>query len=200
MELRIGMITSDYADFPVLRSFEQEFPQYVLYFSFGTEKKLAEDLRRHKIDGLICPKALLLDHSREEIKREEILSARGLLICSGKLLERLGSLEAVIREQPLITKTEEKSYHEFCQRELQKLYGVSFRKTICVQGLAQQLLMVNLSNGFAIIPDQPGICLDGAAVFELPDIFREVSQLRFHAAENSPVLEKLIAYMHEKGC
>lgn len=54
-ELRIGMVTSDYADFDILHSFEQEHPEISVYYSFAGEKKLLADLREHRLEAVITP-------------------------------------------------------------------------------------------------------------------------------------------------
>lgn len=49
------MVTSDYADFDILHSFEQEHPEISVYYSFAGEKKLLADLREHRLAAVITP-------------------------------------------------------------------------------------------------------------------------------------------------
>lgn len=202
-ELRIGMITTDYVDFPALRAFEQEYPQYSIYFSFGSEERLAEELSSGRLDALICPDILGVDRrigEKKRVDRAPVLSAEAVLVCSKEALFRLGSIEKVIESQPLITKTEGTDYHDFCRQELKKNYGVSFSEVITVKGFSQQLLMVNMANGFAVIPKKSRIEAGNLACFPLPKVFDEVSEL-LYPSENMPEpLERLVQYIHEKKC
>lgn len=202
-ELRIGMITTDYVDFPILRAFEQEYPQYSLYFSFGSEERLAEELDAGRLDALICPNILRVDRrigEKKAVGRVPVLSAEAVLVCSGEVLSRLGSIEQVIESQPLITKTEGLGYHDFCRQELEKIYGVSFQEVITVKGLSQQLLMVNMANGFAVIPKRSRIDGGNLAFFPLPEVFDEVSELLYPLENMRSPLESLVRYIHEKKC
>ena len=201
-ELRIGMITTDYVDFPVLRGFEQQYPQYSVYFSFGSEEKLEEDLTCGRVDALICPDIL---NAQERLSRKvnvgriPVLSAKTVVVCSAELLSRLKTVEKVIESQPLVTKTGDRDYHEFCRQELRKLYGTTFSEVITVKGISQQLLMVNMANGFAIIPERSHIEGGNMEAFPLPSVFDEVSELLYPVSNSPEPLEKLIRFIEERG-
>lgn len=202
-ELHIGMITTDYTDFPILREFEQEYPQYALYFSFASEQRLAREFLERKLDALICPSVLNFNaafQGQEGLRRVEIFRNEGVLICSREMLSRYGSLGGVIAHLPMITKTEEEEYPSFCREKLRELYGTGFQEVIAVKSFPAQLLMVNLSGGFAIVPEKAVFDKGNLAVFPLPECFQEISQLICREEDHSPVLSALIDYLHEKKC
>lgn len=201
-ELRIGMITTDYVDFPVLRSFEQQYPGYSVYFSFGSEEKLEEDLTCGRVDALICSDILKAGErlsQKLKVGKIPVLSARTVIVCSAELLSRLKSVEKVIESQPLVTKTGDRAYHDFCRQELWKIYGTTFSDVITVKGFSQQLLMVNMANGFAIIPERSHIEGGNMEVFPLPSEFNEVSELLYPVSNSPEPLEKLIRFIEERG-
>lgn len=201
-ELRIGMITNDYVDFPIMRAFERQYPQYSVYFSFGSEEKLEEDLTCGRADALICPDILKAKErlaGKVNVGRIPVLSARTVLVCSAELFSRLKTVKKVIETQPFITKTGDGNYHDFCRQELQKLYGTTFSEVITVKGISQQLLMVNMANGFAIIPERSHIEGGNMEIFPLPSEFNEVSELLYPVSNGPEPLESLIRFIEEKG-
>lgn len=201
-ELRIGMISTDYSDFSILRSFEQSYPDISLYFSFASEEKLTNDLRQHHLDALICPNILNLDADRsDELVRINLVSIEESLVCSQELLQQYGSIEAVLENQPLITKTAETRYHNYCRETLLSLYGRTCCDVLIVSSWPQQLLMLNMSRGFAIIPTQQTVAYAGQlAVFPTSEAFYETAQLRYQPDYVGPSLQSLLTHIDEKKC
>lgn len=200
--LRIGMLTIDYEDFPVLRSFELSHPDISVYFSFGEEAKLLADLQRRRLDALICPNILSLQHcgEKQRLVREDLVTIEESLVCSRELLERFGSIGAVIAGQPFITKTSDNTYQNFCRAKLQELYGSTFSETLIASSFSQQLLLLNLSRGFAIIPSLAGAEYENLIFFPTPEIFSETAQLLYQQDFVTESLQALLKHIHEKKC
>lgn len=200
-ELRIGMITTDYEDFPMLRSFELANPNISLYFSFSEERKLLADLQQHRLDALICPDILTLNHrTMNGLIRLDLVTIEESLVCSRELLSRYGSIDTVIANQPFITKTTEKSYQAFCRDKLQELYGNTFSEVMIAGNYSQQLLLLNLSRGFAIIPSLAQAEYENLVFFPAAEIFSETSQLLYQQSFVTSALQALLKHIHEEKC
>ena len=200
-ELHIGMITTDYEDFPFLRSFELAKPDIAAYFSFGDESRLLADLRHHRIDAVICPNILTFRESRvEDMTRIDLLRIEESLACSRELLDRCGSVAQVVAEYPLITKTAETEYQAFCRENLRCIYGVEFPDVLVVSSYAQQLLMLNLSRGFAIIPAKARPEYENLCFIKTDDSLSETVQLLYHPSFVTPELQALLDHIHENKC
>lgn len=206
-ELRIGMLTTDYEDFPILRSFERAYPSVAVYFSFGEEDRLLAELEQHRLDALICPNILLSPQAGqkgEPIARADLVTIEQSLVCSRELLERCGSLSAVIGSQPFLTKAAGTGYQEFCRDKLGQLYGSTFRSVTVANSYSHQLLLLNLSRGFAIIPSLAQAEYENLVFFPAPAVFHETEQLLYRPDFVSPGLAALLAHIqkqdHEKKC
>lgn len=202
-ELRIGMLTTDYEDFPILRSFELARPDIAVYFSFGEENRLLTELEQHRLDALICPHILLFSQTGqrgEGIARADLVTIAQSLVCSRELLDRYGSLSAVIESQPFLTKAVGTGYQEFCREKLRALYGASFRSVTVANSYSHQLLLLNLSRGFAIIPSLAQDEYENLVFFPAPEVFYETEQLLYQREHISPELDALLQHIHEKKC
>lgn len=200
-ELRIGMAATDYIDFPVLRSFEQDNPDVTVHFSFAEPKKLLADLTQRRLDALICPNILnFYRNAGEHLRCVDLLRVRESLVCSKELLARCGSMEAVIATQPFITKTAEKEYHDFCREQLLEQYGQSFSAVQVVSGFPQQLLLLSLSRGFAIIPLAKDMEYENLVSFPTDEVFTETAQLIYEEDCVTDSLQRLLAHIDEKKC
>ncbi len=198
-ELRIGMLTTDYEDFPVLRSFELANPDISIYFSFAEEKKLLADLQRRRLDALICPNILTLHQCPVEqpLVRMDLVTIEESLVCSRELLTRHGSIGSVIASQPFITKAADTVYQDFCRRKLLELYGSTFSEIMISNSFSQQLLFLNLSRGFAIIPSLAGAEYENLVFFPTAEIFFETAQLLYQKDFVPPSLQALLEHIHE---
>ena len=198
LELRIGMITTDYENFPVLRAFEQAYPDISVYFSFAEEEKLLADLRQHRLDALICPNILTLEqYGLDEMERVDLITFEESLVCSKELLENYNSLQGVVASQPIITKASEETYQEFCRTQLKELYGTTFSNVLLVKTISQQLLMLNLSRGFAFLPSLFMADYENLEFFPMPPEFSETAQLLYSPSFVSSGLQGLLDYIHE---
>lgn len=206
-ELRIGMLTTDYEDFPILRSFELAHPSIAVYFSFGEEGRLLAELEQHRLDALICPNILLSPQAGqrgEGIAHADLVTIEQALVCSQELLDLYGSLPAVIENQPFLTKATGEGYQNFCREQLRQLYGSTFHEVIVANSYSHQLLLLNLSRGFAIIPAQAQAEYENLVFFPAPPVFYETEQLLYRPGQISPGLAALLTHIqkqnHEKKC
>lgn len=200
-ELRIGMLTTDYEDFPILRSFERAHPSVAVYFSFGTEDRLLADLEQHRLDALICPNILFClpeGTAGDALARADLVTIEQSLVCSRELLERCGSLPAVIESQPFLTKALGSGYPEFCREQLRRLYGAAFGSVTVANSYSHQLLLLNLSRGFAIIPSMAQAEYENLVFFPAPAVLHETEQLLYRRDHVPPGLQSLLAHIHEK--
>lgn len=197
-ELRIGMLTTDYEDFPILRSFERAHPSVAVYFSFGEEGRLLADLEQHRLDALICPNILFCPPVGDALARANLVTIEQSLVCSRELLERCGSLPAVIESQPFLTKALGSSYPDFCREQLRQLYGSVFRSVTVANSYSHQLLLLNLSRGFAIIPSMAQAEYENLVFFPAPAALHETEQLLYRQDHIPPGLQSLLAHIHEK--
>lgn len=197
--LRIGMLTTDYEDFPILRSFELANPDIPVYFSFGEEERLLSDLHRRRLDALICPNILSL-HTRGGGKRlmcQDLVTIEESFVCSRELLARHGSIQAVIASQPFITKAADTAYQEFCRGKLAELYGSTFPEALVATSFSQQLLLLNLSRGFALLPSLAGAEYENLVFFPTPEVFFETAQLLYQQDFVPSGLAALLAHIHQ---
>lgn len=202
-ELRIGVLTTDYEDFSILRRFELAHPSVAIYFSFGEEHRLLAELERHRLDALICPNILLPSRAeppQESIARADLVTIEQSLVCSRELLDRYGSLPAVIAGQPFLTKAAGAGYQEFCREKLLQIYGSTFQSVTVANNYSHQLLLLNLSRGFAIIPSLAQDEYENLVFFPAPTVFHETEQLLYRQDHLSSSLQTLLAYIHEKKC
>lgn len=199
-ELRIGMVTTDYADFQVLCAFEKEFPTISVHFSFAEGKKLLSDLEHHRLDALICPNILnFYRNSEQELRYIDLVRIKESIVCSKELFSRCGSIENVIASQPFITKAGESDYHEFCREQLYELYGQRFSEIMVTTGFPQQLLLLNLSRGFGIIPMAKDTEYENLISFPAADVFTETAQLIWAKDFVTSGLRMLLEYIGESG-
>lgn len=198
-ELRIGMVTSDYADFDILHSFEQEHPDISVYYSFAGEKKLLADLREHRLEAVITPDFIgERQPAAADMASVRLLSIKETVTCSKELLDRYGSLERVIANMPMITKTDNEELHSLWKLQFQRLYGAEFPDVIAVDSFPQQMLLLNLSRGFAVIPQGRGSAYENLVSFNTDKELDEVEIMLYLKDCITPALSALIEYIYEK--
>lgn len=197
-ELRIGMVTSDYADFDILHSFEQEHPEISVYYSFAGEKKLLADLREHRLEAVITPDFIGEHMQAADMASVRLLQIKETITCSKELLDRYGSLEQVIANTPMITKTDNTELHSLWKSQFQRLYGAAFPDVIAVDSFPQQMLLLNLSRGFAVIPQGRGSAYENLVSFNTDEELDEVEIMLYLKDCITPALRALIEYIYEK--
>lgn len=195
-EVHIGMITRDYAEFPVLSRFEKEFPQCSLFFSYGEEAKVVDQFVKRQLDALICPDFLKLpEMSEDDVIRQDLSFSQEVLIYARELAEQHGSLKNILCKLPLITKSQVASYTDACREKLKAQYGGAFDQVIVVKEYHQQVLMVNMAKGYAIVPDHTYHDSRLVEGIPLPEAFDEVTQLVYHREGSSKQVQSLADYL-----
>lgn len=157
-DVHIGMITRDYAEFPVLGKFKNAEPKADLSFSYGEEKEMIDDFLHRRLDALICPDFVADSLLKETgiatgIARKNLSVSREILIYSRELKKEYSSLEEILSHLPLVTKTDVGAYTQVCRKNLQDRFGAAFTQVEVVKEFHQQVLTVNMAKGFAIVPE-----------------------------------------------
>lgn len=199
--LHIGMKTTDFTDFEILESFEKKYPHISISYSYLEENKLIEDLNSKQIDAIITPSMLTFFH-KENIETITLSKGKVSLVCSKELIKHYQTMDQVIQHVPFITKTTDENYHQRCQKELKKTYHTTFNKVEYVKEFPNQLLLLNLSRGFSILPTKE---IENKEQFYLEDISDEFSELEkinliYLKQNKSTSLKHLIQHIHEKKC
>lgn len=146
-----GMKTSDFTNFEILESFEKKYPHLSISYSYLEENELIEGLKAHQLDALISP-SMLSFYKNNPIETTTISKENVSLVYSKELIHKYHTIEKVIQSVPYITKAIEQNYHQLCKDELYKIYHTTFNKVEYVKEFLKQLLLLNLSRGFSILP------------------------------------------------
>ena len=151
-ELRIG-IDGAFFKLTALQAFENEYRNMTLNLSFAPKEKLLDDLRRQHIHGVILPDVLITDDMMaDDFVIIDLLSEECKLTYSSVTQDRFATIPEMIETLPLITKTDDRNYHEYCKQILYKHFGVEFKDVLVVESASMQQLLVSLSQGFALMP------------------------------------------------
>lgn len=196
-DIHIGMALQEYIEIPLLKEFQKGYPKIPIYFSFKNEEELQEDLYHHRLDGLISPDAIPQNTYMQSIR---LFPFSQSFVCSRSLWNAYGSIEAILSAKPLITKTESQVYHAQCQKRFFTLFSKTFSEVLTCRTLAEQMLRISLSQGFAILPLFPSHSYEDLWVMPLPSLFDESILLSYDTSHVSPVFSKLLQFIHEKKC
>ena len=196
-EIHLGMALQEYVEVPLLKDFQKAYPKIPLYFSFKQEKELQDDLSHHQIDGLISPDAI---SPSEGMYHVVLFPFSQSFVCSQSLWNTYQTIPAILPHTPLITKTENPLYHNQCQNRFQQGFGNTFSQVITCHTLAEQLLRISLSQGFAILPLSSENTYDDLSVHPIPSIFDESILLSYAPTHISPAFAVLLQFIHEKKC
>lgn len=195
--LHIGMKTTDFTDFEILESFEKKYPHLSISYSYLEENELIDGLKAHQLDALITP--FKQDHHFETIT---LYKGAVSLVCSKDLINQYHSIEKVIEAVPFITKTQDQNYHQLCKDELYKLYHTSFKQVEYVKEFPKQLLLLNLSRGFSILPTKEIENKEQFYLEDISDVFSDYEKINlvYLKQNKSESLKCLIQHIHEKKC
>lgn len=200
-ELHIGVATTDYTDFKIIESFERKYPSVSVSYIFSDEEKLLKDLQSCKLDALICPDMLEFYLGIKEQMNEIPLACINVsLVCSKELIHKYHTIENVISHVPFITKAKEENYHNFCREELYSQFHQTFHDTIIVKEFPKQLLLLCLSRGFSILPEEKIRAEENLLSFETGSSFHEMEKLICLKNNSSKTLQLLLEHIHEKKC
>lgn len=124
------------------------------------------------------------------------------LVCSKELIHKYHTIEKVIQSVPYITKATDQNYHQLCKDKLYKIYHTTFNKVEYVKEFPKQLLLLNLSRGFSILPTKE---VENRDQFYLEDISKYFADLEkinlvYLKQNKSENLNLLLQHIHEKKC
>lgn len=171
--LHIGMKTTDFTDFEILESFEKKYPHLSISYSYLEENELMEGLKSAQLDALISP-SMLSFYKNNPIETTTLSKENVSLVCSKELIHKYHTIEKVIQSVPYITKATDQNYHQLCKDELYKIYHTTFNKVEYVKEFPKQLLLLNLSRGFSILPTKE---VENRDQFYLEDISKYFADL-----------------------
>lgn len=194
--VNIGMITRDYAEFPILRSFEKN-RSYKLRFRYEQEEMMIRSFLDGGLDALICPDFMEITPPSQcrNLGRKNLSVSKEVLVYAKELEPIYGSAAAVIRAVPLITKTEQKHFHRNCGEKLRRQFGAEPYQVQVVKEFHQQVLLVNMGKGFAIVPENPAFVCESNCVYPLPEEFDEITQIVYDLDNEKLALQEMIHYI-----
>lgn len=196
-ELKIG-VYGEFFDLSILSMFSKSHPEIDLKVSFGSRTDLYDQLKRRKIHAVLIPNILVSEALRDHSMRYvNVLSGSTYIYCSEKVIEEYGSIEEVIRKLPLITKSREPRYHDYCRNILKNTFGVTFEDVTVVESIAKQHLLTELSQGFAVMLEQEASEAEGLYGYSLQGIFNETLQLYYSVKHIPDSLKTFITYINQ---
>ena len=196
-ELKIG-VYGEFFDLSILSMFSKSHPEIELKVSFGGRTDLYDQLKRRKIHAVLIPNILVSEALRDHSMRYvNVLSGDTYIYCSQEAMNEYGSIEEVIRNLPMITKSREPRYHDYCRNILNQTFGVSFDGVTVVESIAKQHLLTELSQGFAIMLEQEAEDAEGLYGYSLQGVFNETLQLYYTIKHVPQSLRTFITYINQ---
>ena len=196
-ELKIG-VYGEFFDLSILSMFSKSHPEIELKVSFGSRTDLYDQLKRRKIHAVLIPNILVSEALRDHSMRYvNVLSGDTYIYCSQEAMNEYGSIEDVIRNLPMITKSKEPRYHDYCRNILNQTFGVSFDGVTVVESIAKQHLLTELSQGFAIMLEQEAEDAEGLYGYSLQGVFNETLQLYYTIKHVPQSLRTFITYINQ---
>lgn len=195
-----GMKTTDFTNFEILESFEKKYPHLSISYSYLEENELIEGLKAHQLDALISP-SMLSFYKNNPIETTTLSKENVSLVCSKELIHKYHTIEKVIQSVPYITKAIDQNYHQLCKDELYKIYHTTFNKVEYVKEFPKQLLLLNLSRGFSILPTKEVENRDQFYLEDISKYFADIEKidLVYLKQNKSENLNLLLKHTHEKS-
>ena len=195
-ELRIG-IYGAFFDLSILSNLRKTYPEVELKVSFDSRTNLYDQLKRRKIHAVLIPNILVSEALRDHsLRMVNVISGDAYIYCSESAAKKYGSIQGVIRNLPFVTKSQERSYHEYCRRILERTFDESFENVTVVESQAKQLLLTKLSQGFSIMLDKEANDTEGLCAYSLQGIFNETLQLYYSIKHVPASLWTFINYIN----
>lgn len=198
-ELNIGFDGSHFF-VPIFKEFKQEYPDTQFNVFVDNEKSLVNNLLLRKLSAIVMPDSLRTKFTgSSRIKTVDILRAEDCLVLSKDALRKYGTIEGAIKALPFITKSYEESYHSFCREKLQRRFGVTFKSAQSVQGQDVQNTLLEISQGFGLMPNseiKEGMDFE---IYPLGDDFVEVLQLFYITGNVNEELRSLVSFIKKRG-
>lgn len=197
-QLTIG-INGEFFDLSILSRFRAAHPEIDLKVEFSTKDNLTEQLQRRKIHAILILDILIPDISKDpSLKCIDITSGEASLFFSREAIKKYGSMEKAICKLPYVTKADETDYHDYCRNVLKAHFGVTFKDVTVVASRSRQELLVNLSQGFAIMMNSEVAGDDNLVSYSLAGCFNETLQLLYSLKHVPNSLKTFIDYIKLK--
>lgn len=180
--------------------FQTAYRDVNLKAAFGSEKELVSDLVHQRLHAIVMPDNIS-DKVRAypEIRSIDILKALDYLVLPPNTVRHFGSIEKAIESLPLITKSVDEEYYEYCRTNLHKKYGTTFHDVRVARSQDVQTMMLALSQGFAILPLSEVDADSDFECFPLGEEFVEMLQLFYSTKYMNDPLRKLIEFINQHG-
>ncbi|MGI6204981.1 MAG: LysR family transcriptional regulator [Anaerovoracaceae bacterium] len=191
-------IEGDILSVPELIEFERENPHTGIAVTFGRKEKLLSDLRAGKCDALMLFDTLTGMQVSYDESGLGVIRLPGQVekfVCSKQALEKYGSPENIIRELPMVTRSDSEAYYQYCREGLTARFGTSFSRVIHIDSISKQKMIVSLSRGFAIVPSfevGPG---DDLVSFPMHESYITAMQFVYDKSRVSPELSQLADFL-----
>ena len=133
--------------------FQTAYRDVNLKAAFGSEKELVSDLVHQRLHAIVMPDNISEKvRSYPEIRSIDILKALDYLVFPPNTVRHFGSIEKAIENLPLITKSVDEEYYEYCRTNLHKNTAQPYHEVRVARSQDVQTMMLALSQGFAILP------------------------------------------------
>lgn len=196
-ELTVG-VYGEYFDLSILRKFRRDHPEVALKVVFDDDKdNFSDQLRRRKIHAFLMPNILVpRDSKHPTFRKVDVSTGEPVLYCTRDIIKKYRTMENVIANLPYITKAKELEYHDECRKLMKSNWGVSFKDVIVAESRARQQLLLNLSQGFAIMVKDEVSDNTDLVSFPLNGVFSETLQLFYSIKHVPSSLRTFIDYIN----
>ena len=196
--LRIG-IAGDYLPVNFLSKYMSLNQDVSLEVEFEDKDQLITMLDMGAIDAMVLPDIVMRNEHITGIKKLAAGVAHDILCCSQESLKKYGSVEKVIENLPLITKSGEDEYHEYCRENLKSIYNSTFSDVRVVDTIANQSTLIALGQGFSIVPKEEMTVTKGIYVENLGERFTETLLLVYMSKNKNRLLHNLLKFVNESN-
>lgn len=192
--LRIG-IAGDYLPVNILSKYMSLNQDVSLEVEFEDKDQLITMLDMGAIDAMVLPDIVMRNEHITGIKKLAAGVAHDILCCSQESLKKYGSVEKVIENLPLITKSAEPEYHEYCRENLKRIYNSTFSDVRVVDTIANQSTLIALGQGFSIVPKEEMTVTKGIYIENLGERFAETLLLVYMSKNKNRLLHNLLQFV-----
>ena len=182
------------------KEFQKANPMIRLNVSFDTEQGLLDSLIHKRVHAIVLPN-IISEKLRNftDLKSYDFLRAQDYLAFPAGTTAKYGSVAEALKNLPFTTKSPDSEYYNYCREKLRERYGETFREVRYVQNQNDQNMMLELAQGFAILPMTE---LSGHLDLEhyrLGEDFLEMLQLFYNPKNMNEALRLLLRFLEERG-
>lgn len=195
--IRAG-IEGEHHAIPEFQMFQTVNPEVVFDIHFADRETLLQALELERLD------VLLLIRNQPDVnelgnpfKVIDLPGEKECLIFSNNALQKYGTVEEVIKNLPMITKSDDRKYHDYCREGLKRKFGVEPEEIKVIDSVTNQQLVISLSKGFAIVS---GFEITEDSVFhivQMDEVFMTGLQMVYNKKNVTVETRKLITYIKE---